>query len=167
MRARYYNVDIKRFVNQDVLTGSIDSSPSLNRYAYVEGNPVSFLDPFGLEPLVTDSLHNFATGVSFAGGVVAIQFRLPEIGFSMGAGATFFDIGVSLNDIITSNFDIEVVQSAVFSALENIGWFILGAVSFTPYGQFHEPFFNYVNYISTGESGWKLLKEIINYFWKG
>ena len=49
MRARYYNTDILRFMNQDILVGSIGDSQSLNRYAYVEGNPVSFLDPFGLE----------------------------------------------------------------------------------------------------------------------
>ena len=49
MRARYYNVDIKRFVNQDVVVGGIDRTSSLNRYSYVEGNPVSYLDPFGLE----------------------------------------------------------------------------------------------------------------------
>ncbi|MCI8669794.1 MAG: hypothetical protein HFI34_09805, partial [Lachnospiraceae bacterium] len=28
MRARYYNVDIKRFINQDVVEGSIAASPS-------------------------------------------------------------------------------------------------------------------------------------------
>ena len=50
MRARYYNVDIKRFINQDVLTGSITDSPTLNRYSYVNGNPVSLSDPFGLSP---------------------------------------------------------------------------------------------------------------------
>lgn len=50
MRARYYNPEIKRFINQDVLTGSIIDSPSLNRYAYVEGNPISLADPFGLSP---------------------------------------------------------------------------------------------------------------------
>ena len=49
MRARYYNAAIKRFINQDIVTGSIESSQSLNRYAYVEGNPISYLDPFGLE----------------------------------------------------------------------------------------------------------------------
>ncbi len=48
MRARYYNPDIKRFINQDILTGSMGESPSLNRYSYVQGNPVSYLDPFGL-----------------------------------------------------------------------------------------------------------------------
>ena len=50
MRARYYNVDIKRFINQDVIEGSITNSPSLNKYAYCQGNPVSLLDPFGLSP---------------------------------------------------------------------------------------------------------------------
>ena len=50
MRARYYNPDIKRFINQDILTGNIGNSASLNRYSYVQGNPVSYTDPFGLEP---------------------------------------------------------------------------------------------------------------------
>ena len=48
MRARYYNPDIKRFINQDIKVGDIGSSQSLNRYAYCEGSPVSMVDPFGL-----------------------------------------------------------------------------------------------------------------------
>ena len=58
MRARYYNAAIKRFINQDTVTGSIESSQSLNRYAYVEGNPVSYLDPFGLERQASDKVHD-------------------------------------------------------------------------------------------------------------
>ena len=50
MRSRYYNPEIKRFINQDILTGNIGNSASLNRYSYVEGNPVSYTDPFGLSP---------------------------------------------------------------------------------------------------------------------
>ncbi len=52
MRARYYNSEIKRFVNQDVLTGTISDSPTMNRYAYVNGNPISLADPFGLSPSI-------------------------------------------------------------------------------------------------------------------
>ena len=37
MRTRYYNPDIRRFVNRDVAQGSIDNGSSLNRFAYVNG----------------------------------------------------------------------------------------------------------------------------------
>ena len=50
MRARYYDQDIKRFINRDIVSGDIGNSKSLNRYAYVQGNPVSLTDPFGLCP---------------------------------------------------------------------------------------------------------------------
>ena len=50
MRQRYYSSELKRFVNQDVVKGSISNSQSLNRYSYVQGNPVSYTDPFGLSP---------------------------------------------------------------------------------------------------------------------
>ncbi|MBO5021409.1 MAG: RHS repeat-associated core domain-containing protein [Clostridia bacterium] len=48
MRARYYSPEFRRFVNADILMGDINNSPSLNRYAYANGNPISNIDPFGL-----------------------------------------------------------------------------------------------------------------------
>lgn len=54
MRARYYNPTIKRFINQDVVQGSLDNAITLNRYAYANGNPVTYLDPFGMEAKETD-----------------------------------------------------------------------------------------------------------------
>jgi RHS repeat-associated protein len=44
MRARYYNPYICRFINAD--PSGFDGG--LNFYAYADGNPVSYIDPFGL-----------------------------------------------------------------------------------------------------------------------
>ena len=56
MRARYYNPEIKRFINQDVVQGAIENGLSLNRYAYSNGNPISYIDPFGLSPLDSEKI---------------------------------------------------------------------------------------------------------------
>jgi len=49
MRARFYSAAMKRFVNQDVLLGNLSEGQTLNRFAFVTGQPVNLVDPFGLE----------------------------------------------------------------------------------------------------------------------
>ena len=48
MRARYYSPEMRRFINADIIPGEISNAVTLNRFAYANGNPVSFVDPFGL-----------------------------------------------------------------------------------------------------------------------
>lgn len=48
MRARYYSHEMKRFVNADVVAGKLSNAITLNRFAYANGNPASFIDPVGL-----------------------------------------------------------------------------------------------------------------------
>jgi len=48
MRTRYYNPEIRQFVNQDPIMGSVADTQSLNRFAYVKGSPVLYVDPLGL-----------------------------------------------------------------------------------------------------------------------
>ena len=48
MRARFYNPEVRRFVNKDVLLGAVTEGQTLNRFAYVTGQPVDYVDPFGL-----------------------------------------------------------------------------------------------------------------------
>nr|MCR5655325.1 fibronectin type III domain-containing protein [Lachnospiraceae bacterium] len=50
MGIRYYNPDCKRFISRDVLRGDVSDSQSLNRYAYVTGDPIDYCDPYGLCP---------------------------------------------------------------------------------------------------------------------
>ena len=49
MRARYYDDATGRFLNKDLIRGSIARPQSLNRYAYVQNNPVNRIDPRGLQ----------------------------------------------------------------------------------------------------------------------
>jgi RHS repeat-associated protein len=48
MRARYYHPGLKRFLNRDLIRGDISDGQTLNRYAYVNGDPVKYVDPLGL-----------------------------------------------------------------------------------------------------------------------
>lgn len=87
MRSRYYNPEIKRFINRDVVNGSLDNSQSLNKFCYVQGNPISQTDPFGLSPLnglFTGGLGNF--------GSVFAHTALGALGSSVGPVSTVANI---------------------------------------------------------------------------
>jgi RHS repeat-associated protein len=49
MRARFYSAEIRRFLNRDVLVGDVARGQSLNRFGFVTGRPVAWVDPLGLE----------------------------------------------------------------------------------------------------------------------
>jgi len=46
--ARYYDASIARFISADPLVQTMDTGQALNRYAYVFGNPLKYVDPTGL-----------------------------------------------------------------------------------------------------------------------
>ncbi|MCQ1537039.1 hypothetical protein FTO70_15445 [Methanosarcina sp. KYL-1] len=48
LRARYYDPEIGRFINKDPFEGFMSNTQSLNRYSYVQNNPVNYVDPTGL-----------------------------------------------------------------------------------------------------------------------
>ena len=88
MRQRYYSPELKRFVNQDVIRGSLENSQSLNRYSYVQGNPVSYTDPFGLSPL-----GGLFTGTTVWHGVLGLLGCIPG---PVGMVANLIDCGIYL-----------------------------------------------------------------------
>jgi RHS repeat-associated protein len=47
LRARYYNPTDGRFMSRDTWSGDVNHPLSLNKWMYVEGNPVNFTDPTG------------------------------------------------------------------------------------------------------------------------
>ncbi|WP_432776282.1 RHS repeat-associated core domain-containing protein [Brevibacillus gelatini] len=47
LRARYYDPKVGRFVSEDTYKGRVENPLSLNRYTYVENNPLRYVDPTG------------------------------------------------------------------------------------------------------------------------
>ncbi|MGQ0602628.1 MAG: RHS repeat domain-containing protein [Anaerolineales bacterium] len=54
LRARYYAPGHGRFLTRDPWQGSVYRPLSLNKWSYVEGNPIRFTDPAGLFPTRSD-----------------------------------------------------------------------------------------------------------------
>ena len=107
MRARYYNSDIKRFINQDIKVGDIGNSQGLNRYAYCEGNPVNMADPFGLSPMGMDDIrklfdvHDVLGVIGFAGNFVGGVGVLISIVCDVADAVIYFKEGEPLKDAIS------------------------------------------------------------------
>ena len=59
LRARFYNPETKRFLNQD-------SYDLLNRFGYVNGNPIMGVDPSGHDSILNNFFSNIETGFSTA-----------------------------------------------------------------------------------------------------
>ncbi|MBR1599278.1 MAG: RHS repeat-associated core domain-containing protein [Lachnospiraceae bacterium] len=132
MRARYYNADIKRFINKDVLLGVLERISSSNRYAYVEGNPVSYLDPFGLEPVDTTAIHDMLTLISTFVGFISLlcpgDIMLTSISVALDAA----DIALSLYDLkcaINSNNNLQIYNS-IYGIAKDIASIITTIVGF-------------------------------------
>jgi RHS repeat-associated protein len=82
MRARYYHPRLKRFLNRDVLRGSILDGQTFNRYAYVNGDPVGYVDPLGLCKEWSDT-HKYTPAVAGTG-----TYRFGGPGYLQMFGAT-------------------------------------------------------------------------------
>ncbi len=60
-KARFYDPDTGRFINQDPYLGDIDTPPSLHRYLYAYSNPLVYIDLDGYESVST-MIDNAAEG---------------------------------------------------------------------------------------------------------
>ena len=134
MRARYYNVDIKRFINQDVLVGTLERISSLNRFAYVEGNPISYLDPFGLDKWIYEEAHKSVAHIVLLGTIfttiLSVVFPHYAIGIAIGTFvASFcFDLGVYLAEMTDVGVTKEEWKTFARTTVENFIMLLLGLV---------------------------------------
>jgi RHS repeat-associated protein len=94
--ARYYNPADGRFQSRDTWSGDVNRPLSLNRWMYVEGNPVNFIDPSGHIPCDDkDSacISEKAQRLKFTGESIKYAVRngylLPVEGFAQLADLAF------------------------------------------------------------------------------
>ena len=128
MRARYYSPEMRRFINADIIHGEISDSTSLNRYAYVNGNPVSFVDPLGL------GAWDWINGIAKA--VVAVTVVVAATAVIAGTGGTAAPIvlgiaasaaiGGYFNEQAGGNFFSGAVGGAVGATTQTLGTFVGG-----------------------------------------
>ena len=123
MRTRFYNPDFKRFMSADIIDGSIADSTSLNVYAFVNGNPISLIDPFGLssrggeDSSSTKKPYGFEIGFNFA----------PSYLDYMGWGNDFREIGTRTYNYAKYGFNVNkfgqyaIIKGAHTSAALNQG----------------------------------------------
>ena len=147
MRARYYNVSIMRFINQDVVHGNLSDSQSLNRFAYVEGNPINFLDPFGLckweGEETTQKWHEVLGDISYVVSLVSICFpQIEMITTAVGDLVSTIDIVVHLVELFhyspsDRNFWVHV-NAIMFDSITMIDESPITQVIFFLYDKFAE-----------------------------
>jgi len=93
--ARYYDPELGRFVQADVVTGSLQDPLSLNRYAYVKNNPLKFVDPSG----------NAEKTASFSYGATASSQFNKGYGITYGITGDVSDFGFGKKTKAKLNFD--------------------------------------------------------------
>lgn len=96
LRARSYVQAIGRFLQRDPFAGFADRPQSLNRFAYVEGNPTGMVDPSGFAGTTHGVGNLFGGGANAAGAVGAGAVATGAVGTGaavVGAGAAGYQIG--------------------------------------------------------------------------
>ncbi len=75
LRARFYEPAMNRFSQKDIVRGSITAPNSLNRYTYVQNDPVNFIDPSGQS--LKSAWNSVKTGVQNA--VSAVKTTVSKV----------------------------------------------------------------------------------------
>ena len=128
MRARYYDPSVGRFINEDPLGVG---GRNVNLYAYVSGNPISFIDPLGLFDLpllpqgVVNASAGFGDGLTFGAGRAIRNWAGLSPMVNENSGAYAGGVGVGFTGVVYASAGV----SSIFAPIG------AGTVALT--GQYH------------------------------
>ena len=126
MRSRYYNPEIKRFINMDVVRGSLNDARTMNRFAYANGNPVSLIDPFGTSAQKAKYYENMG-GLTEVMSAIMIQFNM-----LLGITAMLGPVGFLMMPCLTMILDM---MSIIVSAM-SFDYFSMAQMEYNKLGDY-------------------------------
>ncbi len=104
-KARYYDPDTGRFLNQDAYLGDINTPPSLHRYLYAYANPTVYVDLTGYSSYVAtgeefDELGTelYKEGNKIGAAAVAVGSAFYRFGTGFFTGGTFDEANQAITD---------------------------------------------------------------------
>ncbi len=94
MKARFYDPDVGRFLNQDTYLGENGTPPSLHRYLYAYSNPAYYIDPDGHFNVGGDPLTNEAAKKATEQIIVRTSGQAAATSFAAGASKFVPGVGI-------------------------------------------------------------------------
>jgi RHS repeat-associated protein len=88
-RARYYSPTLQRFISED----PIGLAGGINTYAYVEGDPLTHIDPLGLASGTIALFAGVGGQITFGQNPNGSGFLTVQFGWGIGGGASFDLLG--------------------------------------------------------------------------
>lgn len=111
--ARMYSPVVGRFIRADTIVPEIGNPQALNRYTYVENNPLKFIDPYGFEKVIILYGHYDDTDSYYAAAYTQYQQALAS-GYS-AEDILFIEAGIST--------DAEILEAIRQSGVAEIEYF--------------------------------------------
>jgi len=167
MRARFYSPEIRRFVNRDVLLGEVMVSNALNRFAYVNGNPVSLVDPLGLSGIgLWDKFKedfDLRKGFSQVGDIIGVLGSGGEVvgGAIIGGAEDIFGLKTNIGNQLVKH-GVNGVGSSFESLANHMGMPASGALTSSITSGFADTFYkgNVDERIIIASDTYRSLKDI-------
>jgi len=117
MKARFYDPDIGRFLNQDSFLGDNGTPPSLHRYLYAYSSPTVFVDPDGHAPYLDDWSKDYQA-IANSKNASALQFRQQN----QHAAGTSIEVGAASMSLASQSLGFaNLLADAVIGTGADIG----------------------------------------------